>query len=160
MMLASDQIDASIDVQKSDPSSAFQVGGKRLGPFQQDFMLNLTPCSLTLHITVDSCWCHVLGLCVDVTHCGNTSRSRESFLSRAGCQRPLDLTSSISTRAVFTMMIKLGQILKECPGHSLLSTEPLNDLQGAVQKCPDFGSMFRRGCKDIKILQIPKTFNA
>ena len=99
MMLASYQTDASINVKKSDPSSSFQVGGGRLGPFQQDFMLNLTPCSLALHITVDSCWCHVFGLCVDVTNCCDTSRSRESFLSRAGCQRPLDLTSSISTRA-------------------------------------------------------------
>ena len=55
MMLASYQTDASINVKKSDPSSSFQVGGGRLGPFQQDFMLNLTPCSLALHITVDSC---------------------------------------------------------------------------------------------------------
>ena len=33
MMLASYQTDASINVKKSDPSSSFQVGGRRLGPF-------------------------------------------------------------------------------------------------------------------------------
>ena len=48
------------------------------------------------------------------------------------------------------MMIKLGQILKECLDHSLLSTDPLNDLQEAVQKCLDFWE--HEGCKDIKIL--------
>ena len=115
----------------------------------------------SLHITGDPCWRHVLGHCMDVSHCVIISWFSDSFLSvKRLMSRPirglywqywpirgwmsvstwLDIINIVQGPTVphCAMMIKLGQILKECPDHSLLSTDPLNDLQEAVQKCPDF----------------------